>query len=316
MRKQARKIWRLSLHVAMSVEPLRRRVQYLASAGRVPKKLWNRLPIIDDVFEVTLPAGQRFRYRTAAGDAIGQALYWRGLDGWEAATIYPFLSLAVRSRRFVDVGANTGAYTLLACAVSDRLRAVAYEPVPRVFERLRDNIERNGLADRCRIEPMAVADACGRTELHVPDRPMPSSASLHRRGFRNIRGRLVDVPLTTLDGDLLANGDDADRENHGHERIDLMKIDVEGFEDKVIVGMKRILNEHRPVIICECNPDGPHAEVERLLAGAGYRFFHLGAHGPERVSFIVPDPHERYRNFACVHREHTQALDLLTRLGQ
>lgn len=300
-----RAVWRGFLRAGMSVEPVRRRTRELALAGRVPRKLWNRLPIMEPEFTVALPRGRGFRYRATPGDAIGQALYWRGVEGWEFATIQAFTALVARARYFVDVGANTGAYTLMACALNGELRAVAYEPVPRVFQALSENIALNGWQSRCRAMQVAVSASPGETQLHVPHTAMPSSASLAHTGFRNIRGQLIMVPVTTIDVDIPVD-----------ERVDLMKIDVEGFEDQVLLGMQRVLREDRPVIICECNPDGPFTVVDGILAQAGYRFYHIRDDGCEPMPSIKPDPSERFRNFACVPEEDEEGHACLQAVGR
>jgi hypothetical protein len=75
--------------------------------------------------------------------------------------------------------------------------------------------------------------------------------------------------------------------------------------------MTRILGHDRPVIICECNPDGPYRAVEATLAAHDYAFFHLRAPAPVRTSHIAPDPEERFRNFACVPAEDAATCALL-----
>lgn len=303
--KQAlRHALRRLVHGSLRVAPLRHGVRSLARAGLVPRDVWTRLPVTDATFAVALPGGPVFLYRYGPGDAIGHAFYWRGLGAWESATIRAFLVLARQARMFLDVGANTGAYTLLACAQNPSMRALAYEPVPRIHERLVDNIALNGFDDRCTTRQVAVADAHGTTELHVPLSLMPSSASLARHGFRDIRGELVKVEVTT-----------ADRDTAGGPRVDLVKIDVEGFEDRVLAGMPRILSEDRPVVICECNPDGPHEEVEAALRARDYVFFHLCDPRPVEHRGIVPDAAERYRNYACVPAENTAARAALLGLA-
>jgi FkbM family methyltransferase len=279
-------------------------VRQLANAGLVPKKIWNRLPIVDEIFTVTLPEEGSFQYHAWPGDAIGHAFYWTGVHAWEAETIRAFLALARRARRFVDVGANTGAYSLLACTVNPNIQVIAYEPVPRVYERLVANITCNHLEHQCTTRQAAVSDHAGKAELHVPRSLLPSSASLDQHGFRNIAGELIEVEVTTLDDDCTVE-----------EPVDLVKIDVEGFEDKALAGMIRILSRDRPSIVCECNPDGPYQAVEAVLAAHGYTFFHLRAHGPVRTSHITPDPKQRFRNFACVPAEDRATLSLLTALA-
>jgi FkbM family methyltransferase len=280
---------------------VRRLTRELAMAGYLSREVWERLPVTDE-FQVDLGGDASFRYAPLLGDRIGRGLYWRGMREWEAGTLVPFLALARTAGHFLDIGANTGVYTLMATAVNPALTAVAYEPVPRVFQRLQANLELNGVAGRCTVRGVAVADRASRARLHVPAVSLPSSASLSEQGFKGKAGELVEVDVVTVD-----------QEQEGRPRVDLAKIDVEGFEDQVIEGMAKTIASDRPVIVCECNPDGPCARVERLMRSHGYGFVHLRAEAPVLMPGIVPDPSERDRNYLFVPAE--RQADVLARIG-
>jgi hypothetical protein len=109
------------------------------------------------------------------------------------------------------------------------------------------------------------------------------------QGFRGANGELIAVPVTTVDAACLEHG-----------RVDLVKIDAEGFEDKVLEGMLRVLTTHQSMVIVECLPDGPYKAVQDILARFGYRFFHLRESGPVPMADIVPDMTERYGNYLCI----------------
>lgn len=299
MKAAAKDLARQLLGAGMAIAPLRHGVRQLSLAGWVPRPVWQRLPVTSD-FTVDLPGGASFAYRTVPGDAIGRALYWRGVHDWEAATIGPFLRLAGTARRFLDIGANTGAYTLLACAANPALTAVAYEPVPRIHERLVANLASNGLNGRCTARSAAVSDRREPMTLHVPYSAVPSSSSLDVAGFRGVPGELIEVECTT-----------ADLDTEGGPPVDLVKIDVEGFEDRVLAGMARILCTDRPLIVCECNPDGPFRAVEALARASDYVFFHLCTPTPAAMAHIVPDPAERHRNYLLVPAERKQPVAAL-----
>jgi len=194
----------------------------------------------------------------------------------------------------LDIGANTGFYGLLGCAVNPKCVAYCFEPSPNTFEAMRTNIKLNGFNDRCIAVMAAVSDREGTTKFHLPNSGFPSSASLHVDGFRGYSGVLIDVRLITIDGYL-----------RDEMPVDLIKIDTEGFEDAVLRGMSRILHEHRPDMFIECLPDGPNYEIEGILRKYNYRFFHLMDRGPvERIS-IEPDAKEQYRNYLCTARQST-----------
>ena len=267
---------------------LRTGLRAASYAGLLPGSLWRRLPV-DLTFEVAVPNAQAFLYRASPNDAIGRSLYWRGLQGYEPETVRPFLDLARAAQVILDVGANTGVFTLLASAVNPAARVIAFEPLPRLGNALRENVNLNGWNDRIQVFGEAVTDQVGAAPFHVPRADVPTSASLNRNGFRGLEGDIILVPTTTLDASI-------DDETH----IDLVKIDVEGFEDRVLRGMTRILSRWRPAIIVECNPDGPQRELEQVLSDRSYVFYHLGPRGPELRPHLLPDQTERCRNYLCL----------------
>lgn len=266
----------------------------LSRSGLLPSAVWRRLPVRGE-FDVRLDGGHSFRY--SSDDGLGRALFWKGMSAWcEATELRDFCRLAAHARRFVDVGANTGVYSLLACAVNSECRVMAFEPVPRLHEHLTANLQLNGWTDRCAIHREAVSDFVGTAKFHVPLTAMPTSASLNESGFRDYAGECIEVPVTTLD---VVCGDTP---------IDLMKIDVEGFEDKVLRGMPTVLERDHPDLIIECLPDGPYRDVQAILQAAGYRFLHMGPNGPVAKARIEPDPTERYRDYLCTTNSSIEKL--------
>lgn len=274
-----------------------------ARSGRLPERVFSKLPAAG-VFTVSVGDGASFRYAATRDDGIGRYLYWRGLDwrglaAWESATTRMFFAAARRARIVVDVGANTGIYTLLACAASPHCRVVAFEPVPRVFRRLEENIALNGWQGRCEARCEAIADRDGVVPFHIPQVRLPRSASLHPDGFRGWRGVLVELPVRRLDDALPS-----------HRSVDLVKIDVEGFEDSVLRGMTGILSQSAPDLIVECLPDGPLAEIEATVRRFSYRLYQVTRSGPVPRERLVAsdDPHEWNYLFSVKSHTEVEAL--------
>jgi FkbM family methyltransferase len=280
-----------ALRAITMIPPAARVLANAGRAGLVPSAVWKRLPV-DRIIEVSVPGGSSFQYISTPNDSIGRSLFWRGLEGsWEAETIRAFQVLAGRARSFIDIGANTGVYTLLACTCNPQLQAISFEPVPRVYDRLRRNIELNGWLSRCDLRMDAVSDHVGTAQMLVPTGDVPASASLDL-GFHGLQGETIDVAVTTVD--VLCNG---------REHVDLVKIDVEGHEAEVLVGMEDVLSRYAPTIIIECLDDGPYREIESILSRFDYRFYHLTSPQPVKVEKIVPDQSKIFRNFLCtVHQ--------------
>jgi FkbM family methyltransferase len=125
---------------------------------------------------------------------------------------------------FVDVGANVGTYSLfVAGRAGPSSRVLAVEPHPEAHRRLACNLALNGLHW---VEPAAVAlgDAPGTVDLLINDRNIGSTSV--REGWEpRLSRRRIAVPCETL----LALV-----QRRGLTRIDALKADVEGAEDRVL----------------------------------------------------------------------------------
>jgi FkbM family methyltransferase len=254
----------------------------LSQAGFIPAPVWKRLPIAHN-FDVILPNGKNFIYQSTYGDAIGRALFWKSLTAWETETTSTFFQLAQNAQVVLDIGANTGVYTLLAALANPNVQVIAFEPVPFIFNHLSHNIHINQLEGRCAARQEAVSNMMNTAQLHVPFGDLPSSSSLLNEGFRGYAGYKITVPVVTIDSMC--------------EHADLVKMDVEGFEPQVLDGMSRLLDTSKPNIIVECNPDGPYKEIQARLSKYGYRYYHLTRNGPVLQQNIVPDLHGHERNY-------------------
>jgi FkbM family methyltransferase len=269
----------------VGIAPLRETLRYLSTRGLLPAAVHHRLPVTGP-FRLGLPGGKSILYEPTVADLVSRRLYWRGTFGFEPETTRVFWHLTRRASVFLDIGANTGYFTLLATIGNPDMRVFAFEPVPRIRERLNRQVENNKVADRVRVLDLAVADYIGKAKFHVPHEELPSSASLNTDGFRGFAGEIVEVEVSTVDAAIPAD-----------MHVDLVKLDVEGFEDKALLGMTRILRDNQPNLIVECLPDGPYAQVNEILNSFGYQPFHLLPEGPRRIDRVEPDVLNRYGNF-------------------
>ncbi|MGE0483659.1 MAG: FkbM family methyltransferase [Gammaproteobacteria bacterium] len=253
-------------NLALAMPGLHRLARAAARRGWLPERVWSgydgRHP-----FVVSL-GDSRFVYELVPGDYVGMPIYWRGLDAYEPDTLPVFARLARRARVFYDIGANTGLFTLLACAVNPTLTVRAFEPVPTTHAQLSRHVAANHLVARVEAVRLAVGAAPGRFEFGIPDGVYPTSA-----GFFLVDGH--HSPRTTI----AVEQTSIDAESVHHPPPDLVKLDVEGHEDEVLNGMPRLLDATPPVILLECLDDGPADAIERRLGSHGYRFLQLTAQG-------------------------------------
>lgn len=125
-----------------------------------------------------------------------------------------------RNALVLDIGANSGAYTVpLAAAAGSGSRVIAFEPNPAMIGRLGGNVTLNGLGQRVRIEGCALGDEAGEAVLHLKANNY-GEASFTRLKPRQRSGAVL-VPVRSI---LEFVG-----EAQGHD-VSVLKIDVEGFE--------------------------------------------------------------------------------------
>jgi FkbM family methyltransferase len=175
-------------------------------------------------------AGQAHRLRGPASGAGGiEIAARRRCFRPEAAGISPqffdpielqVLAAAIRDGfTFVDLGANVGVYSLFVAGLAGRkARILAVEPQPEIYRRLAFNVAANDLGT-IRTLQCAVADRDGTLDLFI-DRGNRGQSSIAM-----VTGEKVSVPCRTLESVLV---------EAGFDRVDALKIDIEGAEDTVL----------------------------------------------------------------------------------
>lgn len=172
-------------------------------------------------------------------DFVGKTLFFFGdLD--------PKLTWIVRrlvqpGQTVADIGANVGIMTLLLSklvGVSGKVHA--FEPNPYLSDLLQETLRRNAVLNTILYE-MGLGSTTGEMELSVPKGNL-GMGSLIRASLGD-NDQIYRVPINTLDQVCNKNCD----------RLDLIKIDVEGFEHQVFEGGRSTFSRFRPVVVLEEN---------------------------------------------------------------
>ncbi|MBU3560446.1 FkbM family methyltransferase [Polynucleobacter hallstattensis] len=200
-------------------------------------------------------------YLAGADDGVVLRFFWNGR--YEYFTLKTWSNICSKSKVIVDIGAHTGAYTLTAASTNSNASIFAYEPHFMNFARLNLNLRRNGFNANC-AHMLGVGE---RNEM------MPFSIStdisyLSTGGSIGARNNSHITPIQVV------KLDDFFPQNM-HETIDLIKIDVEGFEGSCLRGMSSILNRGLPTIFFECIDHTAGSEVFSELSPLGYSFYEI-----------------------------------------
>jgi FkbM family methyltransferase len=181
----------------------------------------------------------------------------------------PILAMAIIARNpglFLDVGANSGLYSILAGITKTDAKVVAFEPYQPALEILKSNVLANALLDRIDIHPIALSDSVGSATLYLPDQGhglLESSCSLEP-GFKPIN-QTIEVKKNRLDNIVLP------------EPIILIKVDIEGHELAFLEGARQTIARDRPFMFVEVLPATPAtmAGLTKFVEQMGYSNFAL-----------------------------------------
>lgn len=230
---------------------------------RIPAQIYQHVPYRGPI-RVDLDAGRYFAMHST-GDITENSLFWEGISAHEPASLSHWMSHARRAACILDIGANTGIYSIAAAACSDA-QIHAFEPIARIHRILENNILLNGYK-HVSAWRTCVSDTEGHIEMFDPGGNAPSSASASKE---YVRERLRDHPVTPVIVDTTTV--DVFCRTAGIQKIDLIKIDVEGHEACVLRGMKETIKRSRPVILIEVLPSQSEELEEQLrqLEMAGY----------------------------------------------
>lgn len=269
-------------------------------APRLSVRTLLRLPV-SRIVEVESPLCPQPVLLDAAGvDPIASLLYWRGPGGWEPETLPTFLRLVTPGCTVIDVGANTGLFSLLAARRQSDAEVHAIEPVPRVFDMLQRNVALNKLSNLT-CHQMALSDISSTVAMYVPREQSPVMASMLPHWRSDVER--IDVPARTLD----------DFATELTKPIDVLKIDTEGTEALVLTGGSRTVAKDHPFVICEVLAAGDTAdELTDRMKRAGYTIWLLDEAGPRETDRVLGNAPDGCRNYLFIPSlRRAQATELL-----
>lgn len=210
-----------------------------------------------------------FNFRMHDEDGTDQVVPLIQDGSYEAPLPALLIALARRHPGLVlDVGANDGLYTILACLADERNRVWAFEPYPPAERILRLNLVLNDFVGRVEVKPFALSDNTGTGVLYVPDPGhglLETSASLEstfkpfHQTIQTERKRLDDLKLSST--------------------VSVIKLDIEGHEHAFLDGAAATVRRDQPFLFVEIlNIADPIAtKLTRFIEETDYLNFTLRA---------------------------------------
>ena len=208
---------------------------------------------------------------------------------WEAPLYERFKEVVAPGMTVLDVGASFGLYAVAAAReVGPSGRVVAFEPARRTAAALRLHLAWNGVADRVEVMEAVVSDRSGRETFWEQGTSFVASvlepAARAEDGSFPTPVEAVRLPAVTLDGFCAERALDPD----------VVKVDVEGNETRVVRGARRILAARRATLFVEVHDafaEAAGGSVDDLfaeLAAAGWTWTEVDADAPTRHVVCTP----------------------------
>lgn len=198
-----------------------------------------------------------YRFETRSGESLVVERFEDLVTAW-IIFIRRDYPVDAGCRTIVDAGANIGAFTLFAARSAPEARVIALEPFPSTFDRLRDHVRES--PGRERIECLNRA-LCGSDGARAMD-DSPRKASQ----FRGVLDGSAGQPGVAVEAMTLP----ALMEQGPLERIDLLKLDIEGSEYEVIESTPPEFLRRIREIVMEYHPNGSKHTLFGKLADAGF----------------------------------------------
>lgn len=173
----------------------------------------------------------------------------------------------------IDGGANIGVHTVeWARHMHGWGRVIGFEAQEIVYYALAGNVALNNCLN-ARVRLAALGEFCGELDVPQPDYLKPASfgsLELRRKEYIEFIGQDVSYDVEACSKVPMVN-----LESLGLERLDLLKLDVEGMELDVLRGGKSVLDFYHPIIIIEIIKSDSDA-IAAFLSDLDYRMFAMG----------------------------------------
>jgi FkbM family methyltransferase len=167
----------------------------------------------------------------------------------EITALFIAINQIIKPAVFYDVGANIGYYSWLLKSQNPNISITLFEPDPINYRLITETIGFNRLTG-IKTLPYAVSDEVGKVSfaqdlLTGATGTLEEASTSFSSRYHKTLPKIIMVERITLDELKQLNC-------IPYSPVDLIKIDVEGHEEKVLRGAERLLNEDQPILIFEC----------------------------------------------------------------
>ncbi|MEO6454500.1 MAG: FkbM family methyltransferase [Ginsengibacter sp.] len=234
---------------------------------------------------------------------IEREIFWNGLYGkWEKESLKIWAHLSRQANTILDIGANTGIFSLLAEIQNTNAGIYAIEPIDVNYEVLAKNIKRN----KSGIHPIraALSNTSGKAKMYMIKDRLNYMTSINDNRYLDppqMPGtpEVIEVEVSAITFNNI-------QQQYAIAKLDLLKIDVEGHEVAVLENMYQQIIKDRPVILTEVMGDENAEALNSMFKPLGYKFISID----EQKKSIEVDSlwNNNHHNFLLCGQKEIDAL--------
>ena len=225
----------------------------------------------------------RFKYQNVFLETRPETIdFWACLETYEPDLTY-FLTEVVTENRgtFVDVGGHIGRFTTLMAKKG--WDVITFEPLPTNYNALQNNLKINNVSDNAQVYNAGLGDETIEKTMFFNKKELGEASVAEQVG-----GSSESIKIMKFD-DVYSNLKFKD--------LCIAKVDVEGFEENVISGMKHFIEAELPLFVIELWEE-KSANLIAFLKSLGYKRLHIFWFHPEKHQDLITKMYEKYNRYS------------------
>lgn len=243
-------------------------------------------------------------FKTNQTSFLTRELFWKGPAKFEFTNI--FIKLIKKVDVFIDIGTNIGYYSILGAKFNPNINVIAFEPSEGPMVYACENIKINNLENSIKVEPLALSNKTGELDFYNVKNPkFPSIYNLS--GEHNLTASKEKLNYTKVKAQAIVFDEYVKASQL--DRIDLMKIDTEGSEYLILEGAQKVLENYRPIVICETLFNVIEDKLEAIFIDHDYEFYNHSGNGLVKVTTIQRKEDNGARNCFFVPKEKVSLIE-------
>jgi FkbM family methyltransferase len=189
----------------------------------------------------------------------------------------------------LDIGANIGVMTTVFAQKRPHCTIFSFEPIPQNYKTLQKMVAHFKLKN-VQVFKLALGAKQGKVKMHMPEMNNAKKQGLSHvvsSKYNPLKGEYFEVEINALDL--------FEPTKNAIQKIEAIKIDVEGYELEVLMGAKALLLKNKPVVYCELWQQPQRNQTLEFMKSLGYECFVADNHA------IVPYQQQQSQNFFFIY---------------